>query len=497
MLPADIVCFIYLKCVHFNMRYSLFTFFLLLIVSGYAQKPNIIYILADDLGIGDVRTFNPASRIQTPSIDALAAEGMRFTDAHSNSSVCTPTRYGILTGRYAWRTRLQNGVLWSYDPPLIPRGRETVASLLKAAGYQTACIGKWHLGLGWTYDANGNPDFSRPITEGPLQLGFDQFFGMSASLDIPPYVFINGNKITAARIDTIAEQKGKGFWRTGPVGNDFRHAEVLDTFMQRSIQFIQEASRKPEPFFLYLALTSPHTPILPVDSFQNSTETNAYGDFVRMTDHRVGQLVQALRATGADKNTLIIFTSDNGCSPSAGLAELKQKGHDPSAGFRGAKADVYEGGHRVPFIVRWPAIVKPGSRNDATICLTDFFATCADILNISLSDSSGEDSFSLLPLLKGSGPKKFSRPSTVHHSIDGNFAIRKRDWKLALSRGSGGWSAPTEKQAEKEGLPGKQLFNLKTDKAEQTNLASRYPEIVADLEQELERIKKEGRSRKM
>jgi arylsulfatase A-like enzyme len=499
MFMQDIASSLYLKCVYFIMRYPLIgiRLFLLLVLSqtAYTQTPNIVYILADDLGIGDVRVFNPASRIATPAIDGLAAEGMRFTDAHSGSAVCTPTRYGILTGRYAWRTRLQNGVLWSYDPPLIDANRQTIADVLKTKGYQTACIGKWHLGLGWAYDAKGQPDLTKPLTEGPLQLGFDRFFGMSASLDIPPYIYINGERTTASRIDTIAEQTGKGFWRAGPIGNDFRHADVLDTFIQRSIQFIEEAVQKPQPFFLYLALTSPHTPILPVDSFQNSTGTNAYGDFVRMTDQRVGQLLQALKATGADKNTLIVFTSDNGCSPSAGLAELKQKGHDPSAGYRGAKADAYEGGHRVPFIVRWPGNVKAGAISNATICLTDFMATCADILDIPLTDSTAEDSFSMLPLLKGKNPKQYKRASTVHHSIDGKFALREGEWKLILSRGSGGWSAPTEKKAEKDGLPDRQLFNLRNDKSEQINLASKYPELVTDLERKMEKIRQNGRSR--
>ena len=237
--------------------------FFILSLFAKGQKPNIIYILTDDLEYGDVSAYNAKSKITTPAIDALSKEGMLFTDAHSNSSVCTPTRYGILTGQYAWRTSLKNGVLWSYDKPLITPDQLTVAQLLKNKGYQTACIGKWHLGLDWAKQATGQIDFSKPINGGPTQLGFDYFFGITASLDIPPYVYINGNNVTATSIDSIKEQGGQGFWRAGPIGNDFKHQDVLDTFVSKSIQYIEKASQNKDPFFLYLALASPHTPILP------------------------------------------------------------------------------------------------------------------------------------------------------------------------------------------------------------------------------------------
>lgn len=463
--------------------------FLILSIFASGQKPNIIYILTDDLGYGDVSAYNSNSKIFTPSIDALSKEGMLFTDAHSNSSVCTPTRYGILTGQYAWRTSLKNGVLWSYDKPLITPDQLTVAQLLKNKGYQTACIGKWHLGLDWAKQSNGAIDFTKPINGGPTQLGFDYFFGITASLDIPPYVYINGNIVTATRIDSVKEQGGQGFWRAGPIGNDFKHQDVLDTFVSKSIQYIESASKKKDPFFLYLALASPHTPILPSNSHLGKTGTNAYGDFVAMTDEKVGQILQYLKDKNLDKNTMIVFTSDNGCSPTANFKELREKGHDPSGGFRGTKADVYEGGHRIPFIVKWPGVVKANSISSATICLTDFMATCSDILGMQLQNSVTQDSYSLLPLLTSSKKVVYQRTSSIHHSIDGYFAIRKGDWKLAICSGSGGWSAPTENQAIKNNLPPVQLFNLKEDPSEQNNVYEKYPEIVRTLTEELEKIK--------
>jgi arylsulfatase A len=463
--------------------------FLTLSIIASGQKPNIIYILTDDLGYGDVSAYNTKSKISTPWIDALAKEGMIFTDAHSNSSVCTPTRYGILTGRYAWRTSLKSGVLWSYDKPLITPDQLTVAQLLNNNGYQTACIGKWHLGLDWAKQKNGEIDFTKPINGGPTQLGFDYFFGITASLDIPPYVYIDGKKITATRIDSIQEQGGQGFWRAGPIGNDFKHQDVLDTFVSKSIQYIEKASKQKDPFFLYLALASPHTPILPSNTRTGKTDTNAYGDFVEMTDEKVGQLLQYLKDKNLDKNTMIVFTSDNGCSPSANFKELREKGHDPSGGFRGTKADIYEGGHRIPFIVKWPVNVKANSINNTTICLTDFMATCSDILGMPLQNSTTQDGYSLLPLLTSSQKNNYQRTSTVHHSIDGYFAIRKGDWKLAICRGSGGWSAPTENQALKINFPEVQLFNLKKDPSEQKNVFAKHPEIVRALTEELEKIK--------
>lgn len=458
------------------------------------QKPNIIYILADDLGYGDVSCLNADSRLRTVHIDNMAADGMKFTDAHSNSAVCTPTRYGILTGRYAWRSKLQNGVLWGYDTMLIKNNRTTLASLLKRNGYRTGGIGKWHLGLDWKKNESGDFDFFQPLAAGPLQVGFDYFYGIPASLDMQPYFYIENNSVTATAVDSTAGNSGKGFWRGGPAGNDFRHEEVLDKITDKAVAYISREAKSGDPFFLYFALTSPHTPILPALSYQGKSGTNAYGDFVLMTDDAVGKILEAVKTAGIEQNTIIVFTSDNGCSPSAGFAELSAAGHHPSYIYRGAKADIFEGGHRIPFIIKWPGMIRSGTETTQTICLTDFMATLADMFQQPLKDNEGEDSFSLLPLLLQK--KGYARKSIIHHSIDGNFSIRKNDWKLIFARGSGGWSAPTEKEAKTQGLPDMQLYNLKTDIKETNNVAAEHPSIVRELAATTKAIVENGRSTK-
>jgi arylsulfatase A len=476
--------------------------FFLICFSAEAQssKPNIIYILADDLGYGDLSCYNAASKIKTPVIDALAREGMMFTDAHSGSSVCSPTRYGILTGRYSWRTKMQSGVLWSYDEPLIPNDRLTVAGFLKENGYATAAVGKWHLGL--RYQVAGtrlqeqvsgiNVDLLAPLLAGPTSVGFDYFYGITASLDIPPYVWIENNKVTATSIDTIEERKGKGFWRKGPIGNDFKHEEVLPKITDRSIAYIKEQAATKKPFFLYIALASPHTPILPTAEYAGKSGTNEYGDFVSMTDELVGRILDAVKQSRIDHNTIIIFTSDNGCSPAADIAGLASMGHQVSGPFRGSKADIWEGGHRIPFIVKWPAKVAAGTSSSKTICLTDFIATTAEILDKPLPENAGEDSYSILPLLLNK--EGFARTTTIHHAVDGNFAIRKDSWKLIFAAGSGGWTSPTEKQALELKLPPVQLYDLDTDPGEKINLAFKHSFTVSKLTDEMKSIIANGRS---
>lgn len=456
--------------------------------------PNIVYILADDLGYGDISALNENSKIQTPHIDALAANGMVFTDAHSGSAVCTPTRYGILTGRYAWRSSLQNGVTWSWDEPLITPDQTTVASYLQARDYHTACIGKWHLGLGWAKDSTGQVDMTQPITGGPNALGFDYFFGITASLDIPPYVYIENDRITATRIDTIEAESGKRFWRRGPIGDDFDHEEVLPVLTQQAVGYINERAPTDQPFFLYFPLPAPHTPILPTAAFQGKSNTNAYGDFVLMVDDVVGQIAQALAENGISEHTLLVFTSDNGCSPMADFAELDSVGHDPSYVFRGHKADIYEGGHRIPFLVQWPQKIPPASEQNGTVCLTDLLATCAGILTDSLSSNEGEDSYNLLSLLSGNAPEDNLREATVHHSINGSFSLRRGKWKLAFCPGSGGWSDPRPAEAARLELPPVQLFNLETDIEEQYNLAEQHPAVVSQLTALMRQYIQEGRS---
>ncbi len=463
-----------------------------------SERPNILYVLCDDLGYGDVQALNPdRGKIPTPHFDRLAHEGMVFTDAHSGSSVCTPTRYGILTGRYAWRTRLQRGVLFGLSAPLIAPGRLTVAGLLKQAGYHTACFGKWHLGLGWsgatTDDGDlkgGQVDYTKPLTDSPVTHGFDTFFGISGSLDMPPFVWIENNRLSEQPTAT------KKWIREGPAAPSFEAVDVLPTLTKKTVAYIEERAadvKAGKPFFIYLPYASPHTPIVPSPEWQGRSGISAYADFVMQTDHCVGQILDALDRHGLARDTLVIFTSDNGCSPAANVAELESKGHYPSARFRGYKADIWEGGHRVPFICRWPARVKAGSTSKQVVCLTDLMATCSELVGVKLPDNAGEDSVSLLPALLGEDAKPL-RTSVVHHSINGQFALRQGDWKLALCPGSGGWCAPTDPVALEQGLPAVQLYDFSVASDERRNVQDSQPERVGKMRAELQRLVAEGRS---
>jgi arylsulfatase A len=459
--------------------------------------PNIIYILADDMGYGDVSACNPNAAWKTENIDRIAAEGMMFTDAHSGSAVCTPTRYGVLTGRYAWRTRLKEGVLWSWDEPLIGSGELTVGTLLKAKGYATACIGKWHLGLGWQFHDRDTDsvDFSKPVTGGPTALGFDSFFGITASLDIPPYVYLENEKATMVPTSYTENHSVMGWWRKGLTGDDFEHEQVLPVLTHKAVEFINRQAKLESgpPFFLYFPLPAPHTPILPVGEFKGKSGTNPYGDFVLQVDHTVGQVLEALERNGISDQTMVIFTSDNGCSPEADFEELGQFGHDPSFHFRGAKADIYEGGHRVPFMARWPGRINPGTRSDQVICLTDLLATAAAIVGHDLEPGEGADSYNLLPVLLDDVTEPI-REATVHHSVNGSFAIRQGEWKLILCPGSGGWSDPKPGSPEEQELPAVQLYNLDADPGETNNQQGDFPEIVRGLTDLMEQYVGEGRS---
>ncbi|MFT7620550.1 MAG: arylsulfatase A [Planctomycetota bacterium] len=457
--------------------------------------PNIIYILADDMGYGDVSAFNPKAAWKTQHMDRLAAEGMKFTDAHSGSSVCTPTRYGIVTGRYAWRSRLKNGVLGGASKHLIDPKRMTVASFLGDHGYHTACIGKWHLGWDFTMKKD-NPkaiDFTGPVTNGPRTLGFDYSYCHNGSLDMAPYVYVENERITAAPDRATENRDYQGFWRKGKTGSDFKHEDVLPNFTRRSEAYVRERAKTKAPFFLYLALPAPHTPILPTAEFQGKSKTNAYGDFVLQVDATIGRLMRVVKDSGIKENTLFIVTADNGCSPRAKFSELAKHGHHPSGPYRGHKADIYEGGHRVPFIARWPARVKAKSQSNETICLTDLMRTCASILNKPLPHEAGVDSISILPALLGKATNPL-REATVHHSINGSFAIRQGKWKLVLCPGSGGWSAPRPNKARKERLPLTQLFDLENDAAETKNHAQENPDKVEQLTTLLQGYVDSGRS---
>lgn len=469
--------------------------------------PNIIVVMADDLGYGDVSLFYESNRIPTPNIDRIGQEGLYFTDAHTPSAVCTPTRYGLLTGRYNWRSRLKNGVLTGKSKALIPPDRSTLGSMLQNQGYHTAFIGKWHLGWDWAMNTGQDTtgagwdagdfvhiDFSQPIQNGPETLGFDYSYGHSGSLDMAPYVYVENSQATAIP-DTSTLNTGKySWWREGPTAPDFVHEDVTPNFFRRAIDYVEQRAREEKPFFLYLALPSPHTPILPTEEWQGKSGLNPYGDFMLMIDDYMGRLLRTLDDTEIADNTLILFTSDNGCSPAAKIDELEAAGHKPNGDWRGHKADIFEGGHRVPFLMRWPQKIEAGQRSDQTICLTDLMATFADLNDYELKDKEGEDSYSLLPILEGTDSAPI-REATVHHSINGSFAIRQGDWKLILCPGSGGWSFPRPNNtAALDSLPPVQLYNLATDPAEKNNLALAQTEKVNTLTTLLSQYITQGRS---
>jgi len=456
------------------------------------QKPNIIFILADDMGIGDVS--HTTGKAATPNLDRLAKEGMRFTNAHTSSSVCSPTRYGIMTGRYNWRSWLKDAVVWSPDKrgPMITQDRLTVPSFLKKNGYHTALVGKWHLGLQWHYlntprtpehpgkykkhGKGWDIDYTKKVSGGPTTLGFDQSFFIAGSLDMAPYVYFKNDK--AVSIPTHV----KAFHRPGAATADFEASKCLSDFARESVNYINTQAKSKQPFFLYLPLTSPHTPIVPSKAWLGKSPIGKYGDFLMETDWVVGQVLKALDDNQIAEKTLVIFTTDNGCSPAAGISKLIKQGHKPNGDLRGHKADIYEGGHNVPFLVRWPGHVTKGSQSSRIIRTTDFFATVADALEKldALPEAGAIDSFSFLPTLAGKNQKP--RPFTIHHSINGSFAIRQGKWKLCLCPGSGGWSAPTPNKAWKDAtLPPVQLFDMEADPQEKINLSKQHPELVHTL----------------
>lgn len=469
-----------------------------------AEQPNIVVILADDQGYGDVSALNPESKIPTPNIDRIAAEGRIFTDGHSSSAVCTPTRYSLLTGRYHWRTRLQKGVLGGFSRPLISEGRLTIAGLLRENGYRTGCIGKWHLGWDWPlkdggiaddqgdfsggFDNGWNVDYEGDIQNGPLDVGFEYFFGISASLDMPPYVYVRNRRPT--EVATVE----KAFHRKGPAGESFEAVDVLPKITEEAVSFIERRRDDARPFFLYFPLNAPHTPIVPTDAWKGRSGVNEYGDFTMQVDGTVGKVLAALDRTGVAENTLVIFTTDNGCSPAANIGELEAAGHDQNYIYRGHKADIFEGGSRVPLIARWPARVESGTVSDRLVGQIDLLATAAAIVDAEFDERFGGDSVSFLPALLGDETNERLRTSIVTQSIGGQFAIRDGNWKLNLCPGSGGWSSPRPGRADLSKLPPMQLYNLATDPGESNNLYSELPERVEKMKKSLRSLIDRGRT---
>ncbi len=459
-----------------------------------AGRPNIIFILADDLGYGDVHGLNPGhGKIATPCLDHFAAQGMTFTEAHSSSAVCTPSRYSLLTGRYNWRSRLQSGVLGKYGSTLIPTDRLTVAGMLKQQGYDTACIGKWHLGWQWPQQGDGY-DFSQPIQGGPTTVGFDYYFGTDVP-NYPPYCFIENDHTVGIPATSLP----KGLLGhnmasvAGPALPGWSLEAILPTITDKACGFIATRAKAGRPFFLYLPLTSPHTPLAVSDEWLGRSKLGRYADYVMETDAMIGRVLQTVEASGVAGNTLVMLASDNGCAPYIGVAELEQQGHFPSADRRGYKSDIWDGGHRIPLLVRWPGRVKAGSTSSQLVSLADFMATCAGILDIKIPAGAGEDSVSLLPVLLGTADVPVHE-ALVFHSIEGRFAIRQGNWKLELCPGSGGWGKPVDMAATKQGLPLVQLYDVVVDVGESNNVQAAHPEVVARLTKLLEKYVADGRS---
>ncbi len=492
---------------------------LLLGMSAVAQErpPNIVIVFADDMGYGDPRVYNPLSKAPTPHIDALAAKGMRFTDAHSASSVCTPSRYGLLTGRYPWRSRLPVGIVNSWGGPVIDPDRRTLGKALQEKGYRTACIGKWHLGWDWPlleggylsdeleevnvgpdYESYGQRvDFRRPVREGPITRGFDYYFGDDVP-NFPPYAFIENDKVLGDPTDRMPLHKGL---RVGPMIPAWDIWAAQPTITARAVEWLEDQVDADEaPFFLYMPLLGPHTPIVPNAASRGKSQAGPYGDWVYQMDAILGAVIEVLERAGAISNTVVLFSSDNGSPARSGIGTSSAIGtvtelysHVPNAPWRGLKADAWEAGHRVPFVVRWDGHVPASAVSDRTVCLTDIYATIADIVGFEMDDDEGEDSFSLAPLLFGDGD--YERQQIVHHSHRGLFAIRVGTWKLILGDGSGGFSSPRGKILRPGEEGPVQLYQLREDPSERRNLAGARGDRSSALMTELERLIAAGRSR--
>ncbi len=488
------------------------------------SNPNVLIIYVDDMGYGDLSCQNPDSRIQTPNLDRLGSQGMRFTDAHSASGVSSPSRYSLLTGRYHWRGHLTKDIVSQWGDPAIEKGRMTIGSLLQENGYNTACIGKWHLGETWPFkpglgqndpskhewtalSMNGNEnwtpeafDWNMPIKDGPVTKGFDYYFGTGV-INFPPYTWIENDRVLHPPVEMLDLRDSKpaeGSWecRPGPAAKDWDITKVPITLMEKTIEWINNRKGSAKPFFLYFALPSPHAPIIPDKQFIGKSEAGAYGDYVVQTDWMIGQVLETLKNNGFEKNTLVIFTSDNGPETYA-YPRIKNFDHYSMGNLRGLKRDLWEGGHRVPFIVRYPGVVPAGSISDEIICQTDLISTIAAFIGKRLPVNAGEDSFDMSKVLKGKKPEKPIRDYTVHHSPNGKFGIRKDNWLLIEAKSGDVSMEPDwikQKFNYQPDTANIVLYNLDTDSKENKNLYNEYPEKVQELQSLLEKSRKEGRS---
>ena len=447
------------------------------------SKPNILFILVDDMGYGDISAFNPDSKIPTPALNQLASEGMRFTDAHAPAAVCVPSRYGLMTGRYPIR---RTG---TFEGSWIEPDRQTIAGLLSENGYKTGLVGKWHLGMG---ENEKNPGPEGKLVSGPVNRGFDYFYGIPASLDIPPYYYIENDQVVALPTDTIGDSNTPGmspiqgaFWRGGDVAPGFKHEEVLPHLTEKSLEFLKKHQQSSEqPFFLYMALPAPHTPWLPLENFEGKSQAGMYGDFTFQVDQSIAQVLEYLQEANIEEETLVIFSSDNG--PVWFGEDVEKYGHSAVGPLAGMKGDAYEGGHRMPFIVRWPGRVPGGSESRQLICFTDMMATFADLLDVPLQqENNAEDSFSFVPVLLGENEPHQLRDDLLIESVYGLHAMRLGDWVYINGEGSGGfsWGYPRPEGNPQEGAP--QLYNLANDIGQRQNVIDQEPGVASMLEQKL------------
>lgn len=492
-------------------------------------RPNVVIILADDMGYGDVSYYNPNGRTKTPNIDKMAQRSINFSDAHSGGAVCIPSRYGLLTGRYAFRVPDKEGY-YGYLSPLIEQGRETIGSLMQRSGYTTACIGKWHLGVNWPLKDLKKPqipltetkwitntDFKRDITGGPTSLGFNYSYILPASLDMPPYVFVKNNTVVDPEVILTADayphtlnttvpawdrkHTGKDdvywergvWWRNGEMSTSFKMEDCLDTIVNQGINFItsQVKNEPKKPFMLYLPLTGPHTPWMPNNKFKGKTAIGTYGDFVLQIDHVVEQINNTLKALNIEDNTIVIFASDNG-APWA-EEDVQMSGHQSNWNKRGQKGDIWDGGHHIPLIIQWPAKIKKQVSYTSTVSLIDLLATFSDLTGKPIQKPYGEDSFSFYKVLSGESYKPI-RDNLVYISSAGKLAVTKGGWKFIDGLGSGGFTAPGKVDPVKGGPKG-QLYNLENDPLESNNLYLQNPQKVKELKDLLDRLKAQGFSR--
>lgn len=445
------------------------------VVSG--ENPHVVVILVDDMGYGDAACYNRKSKIKTPNLNELAAEGMRFTDAHAPGPLCHLSRYGLMTGTYPFRTDIS---VWP-TKPVIQEKEDTIAKLLSRQGYQTAMVGKWHLG----FLENG---YDNSLPGGPVDQGFQSFFGIRASTDIPPYFYIRGDKAVMPPTDEIGDNATDGwspiqgeFWRAGGISPDLKLDQVLPRFTDEAIEVIKKRDEE-KPLMLYLAYPAPHTPWLPSEEFKETSKAGMYGDFMTMVDDEIGKVLSALEEAGMTEDTLVLFTSDNG--PVWYEEDVERLGHDSSGGFRGMKADAWEAGHRMPFIIRWPEAVEAGSVADKTISFTDLLATLAELTGGELTADGGPDSHSFLSTLRGKSARE--RPPVVMQSGRKLMTIRSGDWKLIEGKGSGGFTKVSAEALKEE--PEAQLYNLAKDPGEENNLFEEMPEVVDRLRFEMAEV---------